>query len=534
MRLRWHTFKGTAPTFTPTELPAMCAQVATNTKFNDGDLRGHPAPSTVSPAPSFPLGTIRSIYRFGQNLLSDSQYWFGWTQDVNVVRTAIVGDTDETTYFTGTDKPRVTNGTLALGGTPYPYTSQPMGAPAPTTAPTLTPGGTGTGTSETRAYVYTWVALVGTLEMESAPSPATSVTVQPGQTVTLSAMDAVPSGYNVTYRRVYRSVSTGQYLYVGQWAAASSSIVDSVATSALGAQMTVLDNDRPPDTMVGLTAMANGMVMGFVGRDLYTSKPYKPYAYPAAGKISFDYPIVGLAPLGQGMLVLTSGNPYYVSGMQPTSLSSSKLPLALGCVSKRSIVPVPGGVIYASPDGLVYATQSSQEIITREFFDEPAWRVLAPSTITGVYYNDKYIGFYDNGTQAGFVFDFVNKTFADLNFYATAVYVDPQRDALFMVVGGVLQRWGVGPGDMTYTWRSKPEALPVLTNFACARILASVYPVTLTVTADGVAQAPITVSSALPVKLASGFKARLWDIQLSGGRPYDVILGTSVDKLKVD
>lgn len=57
--------------------------------------------------------------------------------------------------------------------------------------------------------------------------------------------------------------------------------------------------------------------------------------------------IVGLAALGQSLLVLTTGYPYLITGTHPSSMGMERLDIEQSCVAKRSISNVGGGVIYA-------------------------------------------------------------------------------------------------------------------------------------------------------------------------------------------
>lgn len=86
------------------------------------------------------VGTPRTIYRFGQDTDSDTKYWFHWTQDVDVCRSQIAGDTSEWTFYTGDGAPKATYNALALSGANYPAVSRPLGIPAPGSPVTISAG----------------------------------------------------------------------------------------------------------------------------------------------------------------------------------------------------------------------------------------------------------------------------------------------------------------------------------------------------------------------------------------------------------
>jgi hypothetical protein len=84
-------------------------------------------------------GVPLTIYRFGQDSVSDSNYWFHWTSDVDVCRSQVAGDTSEWTFYTGDGAPKATYAQIALAGANYPFTSRLLGQAAPTQALTATP-----------------------------------------------------------------------------------------------------------------------------------------------------------------------------------------------------------------------------------------------------------------------------------------------------------------------------------------------------------------------------------------------------------
>ncbi|MGL1400235.1 hypothetical protein ACSTI4_24935, partial [Vibrio parahaemolyticus] len=73
----------------------------------------------------------------------------------------------------------------------------------------------------------------------------------------------------------------------------------------------------PPAGLRGLTAMPNGMMAAFDGKDLYFCEPYLPHAWPASYTLTTDFPIVGLGAFGTSLVVMTTGNLYLVSGTAP-------------------------------------------------------------------------------------------------------------------------------------------------------------------------------------------------------------------------
>jgi hypothetical protein len=229
-----------------------------------------------------------------------------------------------------------------------------------------------------------------------------------------------------------------------------------------------------------------------------------------------DYPVVGLGVYGASLVVLTKGSPYVISGSHPDSMSAEKVELDQACVSKRSIVSMGGGVIYASPDGLMYVGAGGSKILTEGWYTRDEWQALNPSTITGRWTDGKYIGMHATGSflmnsleDAEFV------TFDDI---ATAAYVDKVNDTLFMAKDGVIRKFNAGTAK-TFTWRSRMVLANKRPAPKCAKVEALAYPVTFKLFADGVLKHTQTVASSAVFRLPCGYRARHVEIELSGTQP---------------
>lgn len=136
--LQIKSFGGISPKVPARYLQDTMAQTALNGVVFNGSLQ--PLSNVGAAVHTLTkVGTPLTIYRFGQDSVSDSQYWFHWTSDVNVCRSQISGDTSEWTFYTGDGAPKATYGQLALSGANYPAVSRPLGIPAPTAALAASP-----------------------------------------------------------------------------------------------------------------------------------------------------------------------------------------------------------------------------------------------------------------------------------------------------------------------------------------------------------------------------------------------------------
>lgn len=514
-------------------LPDNAAQIAENCIFGSGELRGLNSPTTVNTPTK--VGTKKSIYRFGQDVVGDAQYWFHWLEEgVSVARGPIAGDTTERTYYTGVSEPKMTYAAIATGpGTDYPVASYILGIPKPANTPTATASGTGSGDTFTRVYAYAYVSALG----EAGPISATvTVNWQSGQTITVGNMSAAPAGnYNITAKRIYRAVTGSKatdWQFVAEVGVATVSYADSIADSALGEVLRNSDWIAPPTTMQGLISLPNGMMAGFSGNELCFCEPWYPHAWPSKYRLTTDYKIVGLGAIGSTVFVLTNGMPYLVQGSHPSAMQMVKLDALQACLSRRSIAMLEGGIAYASPDGLCIQSAGVMRIATDEFMTRKEWQGYKPESIHGYVWDQKYIGFYDTGTvQGGFIFDPQNRAFSTISTYATAGYVDPVKNELYLMIGSNIQKFNAG-SVMVVNWKSRPfRAVEV--NMGVAQVFAATYPVTFELYGDGVLKHTESVASHDAFKLPGNYLASTWEVRISGTPTVkEIRVGETVEDLK--
>jgi hypothetical protein len=458
------------------------AQTADNAKISDGQLRAWY--QDLSQQLLTNTGTVRTIY------LYEDQYWLEWDADVDVVLGPIASDTTSRIYYTGDGIPKKSNLSLATTGTgEKPVTFYPLAVPSPKPAPTEALGAGGSGDPRNITYVWTIVSSWGE---ESIPSPASDVAAaKDGQTVNLSAMTmvwqastsyalgesvyavgdeggtylykcvaaGVSGAYepgwnqvqdgdtldnavtwrcfenNLTSKYIYRfntGNQYGAYQYVASIAVSATTYADSILDANLGAVLGSTDYDPPPDGLTGLTYLSNGIMLAFLGKDLYVSEAYRPWAWPIAYILSLDFAIKSIVSTGSTAVVTTEGNPYTVSGVSPSSITTSKISQTVACVSKRSSRGYANSGIYACPNGLAMVNQEGVTIITQKHYSVDEWALLYPTTMHGYIHDNQYFAFYSYlGTEGGFVFDLLTGDLTELDFYADACFVDPQTDKLY-------------------------------------------------------------------------------------------------------
>lgn len=370
---------------------------------------------------------------------------------------------------------------------------------------------------ETRVYTWTWVNKESGFEFESGPSSTSvSIDVFPEQGVNISGRPEVPVGYYATDWRIYRSVS-GVYLFVAEVPVGQTTYTDNIVAELLSEELPSLTWSAPPAALSGLTNLPNGIIAGFVGRDVYFCDPYHPHAWPQNYVQSLDYPVVGLGRMDTTLAVLTRGTPYFIQGSHPDSMTAVRSDLEQACVAKRSIVSTNGVVIYASPDGLVMLSSSGSKLLTENLFTRAQWQqYFEPESIHAYSHDLKYIGFYDNGTtRGGFIFDPTSGQFILHDIYAVSGYTDLRRDKLFVAFEDrTISEWLAG-ATKSYVWKSKKFTLPNILSFSCAKLEAEAYPVTAKFYIDGVLTHTQTVAGRGPFRLP-GTPGRDMEVQIEG------------------
>lgn len=500
-RLVIDTFEGMQPRLAAEALDLSAATLAVATRSGSTNLRPWLDDVDVH---TLPAGTIKTLYRFGQDLSSETQYWFQFAADVDVVRSPVHSDAWERTYFTGVVD--VDNHTYmryaysppSLVSAPYPAATYKAGVPQVGTPNYSVTGSAGTNeVAETRFYVVTWVTSFGEEGPASDPSPA--INVFPSQTVQL-LWNAAPTGYNITKARVYRTnvgTNVADFQFVTELNA-STSVTNTYNDSKLKAELgEVLPSRRwfaPPRDLIGLTSMANGILIGFVKgtNQLCFSEPYMPHAWDPNNYLTTDHPIVAVRAFGQSAVVLTQSFPYIVTGIDPSGMSMAKLDSPQACVSKRSACVMAGGVVYASPDGVVRVDAAGNvNLLTANILAREQWQQYKPESMQFATHDDKLFAFYDTGTERdALVFDMRGDMprLSRANFWSPAVYQEPLNDALYYVGASntKVRKWGAAATYKTLKWKSKTFLLSKPQTLTSLRVFSSTYAdLYVTVYADG-------------------------------------------------
>lgn len=523
------TFSGQAPKVYARLLPEDMAQTAVNCRLDSGRLEPWKANATASitPVGSYSVSALtKTLFKYSDSI------WMGSHQELDIVRSPIAEDPHERLYLTGGSGgfPQMTTAAIVGNNTYY-----RLGMPKPDdiTTVTLAPAVSAkveTEVPQTRSYIFTYVSYYGEEGVNCDAEVSQVVDVHTDQTATID-FPANPSGaYNFLYKRLYRTDGNGTYRFLANVPIATDTYADTVAEINLGEEIPTSTFNAPADEvladhkdgpLLGLVSMPNGILAGFSGQTISFSEAFQPHAFPDGYKLTVKSDIVAIAPLNTGLLVLTKEKPAIIQGLDPSSMSMMEVDSSLSCVAKRSVVDMGEFVMYASPDGLVMASDSGLKLITEQALTREQWQALVPSSLVSFHWEGHYIGFYSTASASkGFIFDprGGKNSYVTLDFHATAGYSDLENDELYLVVAGSVVKFAVGSTSLSFIWRGKKFYSPRPINPAVARVECDSYspnPV-FKLFGDGVLKHTQTVTNSNVFRLPSGYKANEFEFELTG------------------
>lgn len=514
------TFGGEVPRTAPRLLENTQASVAVNCQLQRGalePLRG-PASAQVLEAPA------RTVFKH------DVDGWLAWDKEVSVVKSAVTdvqGDTPLGHLFITGDRDYPTQ--YLAGGQVY-----RLGIPRPSAAPVvtvdeaaalnttevfgwggqnaadvpprygvdhlpeiqedgivLTPYGAATleglettedvGLQRSSAYCYTLVQALadGIIKAESAPSPASDVPDGGGCVISGFQIPEL-DGLSITHIRIYRTVSgntSSEFHLLAEIPADTESYTDSIHDKDISPEVLSTSKWDPiPDDARGLIKTDNGIYAAFRGNELLVSEPFIAYAFPSEYRLTVEDAIVALGHVDGTIVVLTRGRPYLAAGSVPESLQLTHLPIEQACVAARSVGSLPGGVIYASPDGLMLFTVNDQSLLTAGTYTREQWQALRPETLMGTVHDGRYVAFFE-GTNRGLLFSIGAKDIVQVElpggWEVLGLYHHSEDDCVYVSVRtldgcGV---WRLEAGEpLVYLWRSKPFFISALSAMAAVRV----------------------------------------------------------------
>ena len=506
MRIKLQGFSGEIPRLDPYYLPERAAGANLNAAMRGGSLTPfHQNSATVHTFPS----NRTSIYL-------DGAEWLGWDHVVNVVPGPVA---DDRLYISHANAAP----TIRYLGAEY-----PLALPNPTQRPLLSIVGTvDQEIADYVAYAYTWVTQLGE---ESGPSPVSArILWSEGCDVQVDNLPGVPPANRlVSAKRIYRAVTstTGatDLFFVDEIAATDTTYVHDIDANPIAEALPTGDFGPAPNNLRGFTAMPNGIIAAYRGKELWFCEPYQPHAWPNAYVLTTNDTIVGLSAFGTTLAVLTTGTPYVAQGLHPDSMAMEKVEQPFPCVAGRGVVDMGYAAIFPSTDGLVSLTQQGGTLLSQNIWTRAQWNEMRPTTMRAARFGSLY-GFSYSPASGGRRMCFIDPNVAEpsvmrVNDNGVAFYTHVESGYTYMLSDD--QRQVVAFDDTTrpkrsYTWRSKPFRLPFDGGFGAIKVetdRAEGETFTARIFADGNLFHTTSVGN-VPTRLPAG-KAREWEIELTG------------------
>ena len=478
-------FGGAIPVMGKRLLAPNFAQRAVNVDLLSGEMRGIPLLTAIHTFAASPV--YAKAVRLPQKLTVPGEKWMGLVSKHGAVLPYAVSN-DAFLRFTIIDNNSPGNPVALRYNTQQRIydddDSYLLGVPQPSAAPSLIVSG-GSGDTETRSYVYTFVDAYG---QEGPPSDPVVVTGFINGSWNLSVMDTTvpdsaerPTFTKRIYRTVFANSGISTFRKVADTTLAASTYNDTIANTVVASNVQLEATSWfAPETMEGVVAAPGGFLAGWSGRTLFFSEPYRPWAWPPEYAIAVEHDILGCAYIDQTLVVVTESSPVFISGSVPSSLSVARTDVVEAGVSSPSIVGAADGVYFATRAGLMRASAAGLQNVTEKLISEHDWSEnFGENILSAARYQTKYIGMTSAGM--GFMLDWRDTRVAYTELSAqtpfSVIWVDDYTGQLHAMASNVVYQWGdQDAGRHNLLWRSKEFVFPQPMNLACALVEMDVGP----------------------------------------------------------
>jgi len=362
---------------------------------------------------------------------------------------------------------------------------------------------------EARGYVYTWVT---EYDEEGPPSEPVIVNGWSNATWTITLfqpeaenLGGVGAKRNITKTRIYRTVTSqagvGTYFLVAEVPVAQGVYVDQSEDDvvALNSQLLSLYWFPPPEDLQAIVDFPNGVAVGFRENEVWFSEAYRPHAWPPGYVLTTEFPIVGIGVAGQSIVVCTKGTPYLVSGVNPASMSITKINLTEPCIHRGSIVATDTAVLYVSENGLIQISQSGAGLnVTEGWITREQWKKYVPQgDVRAIKLATAYFAFGSDepggAIQRGFTLELSSEDKTSFTIWPQAgghrlglnlmtspngfnianLQVDPWTGVGLLVQNGAVYYYDFSdqnPEIVSYKWRSKIYQQSAKRNFEAIKV----------------------------------------------------------------
>jgi hypothetical protein len=311
-----------------------------------------------------------------------------------------------------------------------------------------------------------------------------AITDDPGAYVSDGDIDRIAL-HNTTgmFKRIYATITgasgaTSFRLWADEVPIGDTTYDDAydAAVLALSSPLESTAFEMPPTDMIALRSLPNGIVAGLSGKEVCLCEPYRPHAWPSEYRQTVKHEGVGLGSFGTTLVVLTTGVPYTISGVEPQSMGGGAVAFeeAWPCESKRGIVSTAAGVLWPAPQGLAMIGYAGAQIVTREFFTLKEWAQLNPDTFISAVCDNRYYASYDDDSGDRYTIIIDRSEFAAVvlaNYPLAGLWTNPESGKLYVIVNDEVLEWDSPESDTAmFDWMSKEFMSAPPVNFGAAKI----------------------------------------------------------------
>lgn len=562
MRLDISQFGGMAPLVDPTALADKFSTYARNVRLDRGVLA--PGALKLEPSSDYPDAQLsnRGIKAVAKLLESDTRFAFNHADSATAFVSPISpADTWGRVYFTSASGPSFTTtnqfspGQLVVNPSGF-----RLGVPAPRAAARIMEAvvekrfeegevdeeGNGSRVfiepdKVTVAYAYSFVDSFGHESALSIASAPVEVAYDRDFSVWIGVDSPPPERVATTEgrRRIYRATfdgSSSQWQFLADISMGETGYIDELPIGQEG-EVAVSETWLPaPENLRGLCLVASSFAAGFFDHYLCYSELKLPHAWPAELQYPIKYSPVKIIPMLNGLLIATTGRPYWAEGSDPYSAIPRELPVNAPCIAPNSLVDMGSYAMYVSNEGLVAAGPGHAEVITSDIADRAYMESLVDGNCKAFAYEDRYVFSTKDGRWMGFVPQqgFVEYDFGyEPNLFSAVTFSVRDNRPYFSFSGGVVRTIDTDGESSDVEWRSKHWRTPPV-SFSCIRVEADTYPVRVIVRCQYLSQpwqnSPEFEVTGPHIQRLPVMTGGLWQVVIKppqGGRVYRAILAQS-------
>ena len=320
--------------------------------------------------------------------------------------------------------------------------------------------------------------LNGVWTIDSSPAPnQVKIALVTAQAYTCGGTWTRLNPWGACTKRIYRTAGTKAdfQMVVKDIPSGTTSYADTLLDAAIPGDSLLSQTWAPPPVnMIGLVAMQNGVLAGWIngGRTIYFSEPYQPHAWPDNYKKKVQADIVGIAPFDANLGVATKGLPSIFSGYEPAQMSVTQHNKPFPALSRYSVSSAPDGIVFATKNGLARMDLSGVGMLTDALFTPEAWNALAPASMQCAYDGTRLYFYTTTSPKRMFILNMAEGG-AMVNAYqpVDAMRADPMTGDLYFAYGKkayVFDSFDTAP--MTIDWWSKEYLIDFPVNMGAAKV----------------------------------------------------------------